>query len=338
MLFVPTTGKVLKSSCSFVPGTNDSLVFYRFVGHEVFYLITGRPAFMFSKICLYFPRIELIVGLLPLPLSVKQKFNEFKTCMVTNWENVKSYIFSNRDAKIVAQVNTDHFAHHLMNDLSGIYKLYEAGSLGKIDKFLAIAEPLGQIDKIFSEIPSEKIERIQRKNIFEEVLKNNYFVVTVGLNNVKEDLANRIYQASLKYCSSTFLAEVEKAKKSHFPLLWVTIRLHNRTWVSQIQGIANLIKKLSEKFPNLGVVIDGFSLPYGFSGNPSIEETINQEKDTVRAIQSLLPSGIKVYDTVGCMLYESIIWAYSIDLYLSHHGTIQHKVGWTANKPGVVPY
>ena len=84
------------------------------------------------------------------------------------------------------------------------------------------------------------------------------------------------------------------------------------------------------------MVIDGFSLPYGFVNNPSVEETIKKEKETVSEIQSFLSPEIKVYDTTGCMLWESIVWAHAIDLYIAHHGTIQHKVGWTANKPGIV--
>lgn len=42
------------------------------------------------------------------------------------------------------------------------------------------------------------------------------------------------------------------------------------------------------------------------------------------------------FNTVGCTLAESVLWANHVDLYFCHHGTTQHKVGWLANKPGVV--
>jgi hypothetical protein len=64
--------------------------------------------------------------------------------------------------------------------------------------------------------------------------------------------------------------------------------------------------------------------------------TIEKQNDIVENIHKKLKSDVAIYNTVGCSLYESIIWANSIDLYLAHHGTIQHKVGWLANKPGVV--
>ena len=333
----PSTGRILRSNRSFVPGENDA-VFYRFVGNEVFYLITGRADQGFSKLCLYFPRTELIVVLWYLLSNREQTFNHFKTHLVTNYERIKAYILNNRKPQKIALVTYPHFAHHLWNELSGIYKLYESNSWYKVDRFLVVSEPLGCIDEIFPEIPSQKIERIRWNEMIEEFLDNNYFCIRFGYNYIKEDLAHRIYQISLKKCSPAFLAEIEKAKQKHFPLFWISIRLGNRTWVSQTEGIANIIKSLSKQFPNLGVVIDGFSLPERRDGliKPEHEATITKEKAVVRRILSLLTPEIKVYDTVGCMLYESIVWAHAIDLYLAHHGTIQHKVGWTANKPGVV--
>ena len=331
----PSTGQILSSNRSLVPSANG-YIFYRFVGKEIFYLITGRVGAAFPKLCLYFPIKELIVDFLSLPRGQKQTFARFKTYVVTNWQRLESYLLSKSQAKTVALVSNNHFAHHLWNELSGIYKLYKTDSLDKVDKFLLISEPLGCIDEIFPEISAEKIKRIESSEIIAEILDNSYFVLRLGWNFIKEDLADRIYQTSLKHCSSAFLAEVESVKKKYFPLIWITIRLNNRTWVSQIEGIANIIQSFSANFPNLGVVIDGFSLPYGVLLSPSVEETIRKEKETVRKIQSFLSPEIKVYDLVGCMLYESIVWANAIDFYIAHHGTIQHKIGWTANKPGVV--
>jgi tetratricopeptide (TPR) repeat protein len=335
----PNTGRIITSNRSLVllPQKGYGCIFYRFVGNEIFYLVTGGNWNGFSKLYLYFPRTELIIILFTLSLAEEQGIvNQFKSFMVTEWTRIQSYLLNSGKAETVALVSWQQFAHHLWNELSGIHKLYEANLLEKVDRFLAVAEPLGGIDEIFPEIPSEKIKRIQEHKLLEEILENNYFVTRVGHSFIREDLANRIYQLSLKQCHPSFLAEVEEAKEKFFPLLWISIRLNNRTWISQTEGITNIINNLSKHFPNLGVIIDGFSLPCGFSNNFAFQKTIEQETKTVKNIRSLLPSEIKIYDTVGCMLYESIVWAYAIDCYLAHHGTIQHKVGWTANKPGIV--
>lgn len=59
----PSTGKILQSSYSFPFGNLKTMNMgcYRFVGQEVFYLITGRP--WFEKHCLYFPEKEIVIYL-----------------------------------------------------------------------------------------------------------------------------------------------------------------------------------------------------------------------------------------------------------------------------------
>ena len=332
----PSTGRNLTSNHSVYWSPRLCFCWYRFVGEEVFYLITGDH--WREKLALYFPSSEVIVTLVSSQTIKAEDINLFKAYAVNDWERIKSCTISSDKKEKVTIIWFRHFAHHLWNELSAIYKLYETNLLDKVDKFLVVNEPLGCINEVFPEIPSEKIKHITHKELQTEILENNYFNLNLGNAFIKEDLAKRVYQVSLHKCSPAFLAEVESAKKNHSLLFWVSIRLGSRTWVSQVEGIANIIKSLSENFPNLGVVVDGFSLPEDLEGfiDPKHKATIGKEKETVRQIRSLLPPEVKVYDTVGCWLHESIVWAEAIDLYLTHHGTIQHKVGWTANKPGVV--
>ena len=346
-IICPSTGNVLTSDQSlFIGGSAMLPTFYRFVGNEVFYLIVFHPAFGYFKSCLYFPKTELIVVLNSFSnphldtyaTHPKMKFFQaFKSYMVTNWEKITSYLLNQEKSTKVLLINQPHFHAYLWNDLTGIYKLYESSILDKVDRFMVTSEPYGPIDEIFPEIPSEKICRVPYHKFLGELLENNYFAIKSGNCLIKEDLLNRIYQLSLKQCSSAFLSEVEEIRKSCFPLLSISIRVGDkRNWISQTQGIANVIKNLAGNFPSLGVILNGFSLMHGFSYKRGIEKTIKQETDTVREIRSLLPSDIKVYDSIGCTIYESIVWAHSIDLYIAHYGSIQLNVGWHSNKPGVI--
>ncbi|ACK73259.1 Tetratricopeptide TPR_2 repeat protein [Gloeothece citriformis PCC 7424] len=345
----PWSGKVLKSNDSLVSISETYHIFYRFSGREIFYLITGNY-WNSSKQILYFPKTDLIVDL---DLAERYKetelyiddLNRFKGYLVTNWNSIKAYLLNfNKNRETVVLINTLHFAHHLMDELGGLGKLNNYNCLNQVDKFLVAAEPFGKLNEIFPAIKKERIKRIfpsEKKSVnkilAQEILENNFFAIRVGgFKFVTEELANQIYHISVKKCNSAFLAEVEQAKQKHFPVLWITIRLGLRTWISQVEGIANIIVKLWQDFPNLGVIIDGFSLPCGFENDSSLIKIIKNETETVRKIKALLPPEIKVYDTVGCMLYESIVWSYAVDLYLAHHGTLQHKIGWIANKTGVV--
>lgn len=339
----PSTGTILSSNRSLIlPKKDLDCIFYRFVGTEVFYLVTGFCWLGFPKLYLYFPKSELVILLCNdsnisvdrLNNLVHKSINQFKSYAVINFKKIYSYLLKTEDISTVSLIGIQHFAHHLWNELSGIYKIYENHLLSMLDRLIVAAEPLGLIDDIFPEIPSLKIQRIKDLNQVLLTLDGNYFVVRVGDNYIREDLANRIYKASYRYCHPTFLAEVKETKQKHFPLLWISIRLDTRTWISQVEGIANIIKAISDNFPDLGVVLDGFSMAKGpLSWG---EETIQKETKTVRQIRAILPSEIKIYDAVGCTIYESFLWAHAIDLYLVHHGSIQHKVGWIANKPGVV--
>jgi hypothetical protein len=86
----------------------------------------------------------------------------------------------------------------------------------------------------------------------------------------------------------------------------------------------------------LGVIFDGFSIPYGKSIDSSTEKQINAEKSTAREIIALLPKNITTYNLIGSSLAESIAWSDAILFYISHHGALQHKVAWITNKPGIV--
>ncbi|OCR01903.1 hypothetical protein BCD67_05310 [Oscillatoriales cyanobacterium USR001] len=82
-----------------------------------------------------------------------------------------------------------------------------------------------------------------------------------------------------------FLEEVERAKK-HFPLLCIQIR-SIRTWVSQVEGNANIIKKLAEEFPNLGIIFDGWSRMEVADSHSEL--MITKDRDIMNQIIALIP-------------------------------------------------
>lgn len=330
----PITGRTISSNCSLL--FTPKFCFYRFVSNEVFYLISNSVS-----ATLYFPRQELIVR--TANRVQKSMIDEWKSYIVTNWKKIGSYLRSSERAKTVAVVGIHPSTFHsLVDDLSGIQMLYETGNLKKIDKYLIFngLEYYGGIDEIFPEINSEKVKRIQPLEFRDEIIENNYFEIRLTERFVRDSLVKRIDRVSLKKCSSDFLAEVEAAKKNYFPLLWVNFRLGKRTWVSQVEGIANILKSLSENFPKLAVVFDGISKSVDINGNlavtPHEEEGIKKEKETLSKIQSLLPQEIKVYDIIGCPVYEVVLWAHAIDLYMAPFGGGLAKVVSIANKPGVL--
>ncbi len=329
----PFTGKILRSNQSFYV---EQFLLYRFVGQEVFYLMFGE--WMGSKQCIYLPSQELIITLDNFPMTYfTNLINSFKSYSVSNWQNFKVYI-SPGLKNICAVVGIfQNVGHYIWNELSGIYYCDKNETINNIDKFLVGSYEHILIDDIFPNIPSDKIIRLDSCNeiIFKNILENNLFAVRLIDTFIEKELAKKIYHISVRKCSQDFLEKVESAK-NHFPLLWITLRNYKRTWCSQIEGTANIIKSLHTNFPNLAVVFDGWSVPEREKGDASNETQIQAlEKDCLQPILNLLPPEIKTYSTIGHPIYETIVWAEAIDLYAVPFGTGMTFVTWIASKPGV---
>jgi len=334
----PVSGRILRSNQSVYIQHNSFLPtgIYRFTGNEIFYLIFGCHHSIWLAI--YFPRLELIVRPANNPFSTDYftVLNELKGGAVAFWQQFKSYI-SNQDKKEIAAVVgwLGNLGHYFWNDLSGIQSLSDNQTLSKVNKFLMGNYNFFNLGEIFPEIPSENIVQIpDRWSLLRTTLENNYFTVRLTDLVIKERLASNIYQAAITRCSQDFLQELEKAKK-HFPLVWIQIRLRYRVWVSQVEGIANIIKALHLDYPNLGVVIVGnwyFTETDKIEGCPQIEN----EKATLEQIQALLPPNINLYSIIGRPSYEIMAWANAIDTYIVPFASGITFVAKLANKVGVI--
>jgi|GEM_PF-2759334 len=353
----PRTGKTVRSNHS-LPYYSTGLIFYRFVADEVFYLLCGSQL---QKLFLYFPNLDLII-----PLISKYEGKEylpdenivtnFKVFLTVNWSKVISYTvnsFGKKNKTVLAFQGGRSIGHQAANFLSPIHQLIRDSHFNQVSQFNLLYNPsipesyYGEIEELFPEIIYSKIKTVKLilandLKLLNETLEKNLFVFNINFNRrdlqISHGLANRIKKGLLKKCSSSFLVEVEQAKERCFPLLWIGFRTHKRTWVSKVDGIANIIKNLSNSFPNLGVVFDGFTrtdIKNQLFVSSMEEGIIAQDNKIVNQIQSLLPQEIPVYNLVGSPMHEVIMWAYAIDFYMVPVGSGITKV-MLPNKPGVV--
>ncbi|MEG3902601.1 tetratricopeptide repeat protein [Microcoleus sp. B4-C5] len=330
----PFTGKILRSNQSFYV---YPFILYRFVGKEVFYLMYGD--WMGSKQCIYLPNQELMIVLDNFPDgNFTGVINLFKSYVLSNWQQFNSYLYQEKKVVCAVLGIAYNVGHYVWNECSGIYYYDKNGTLNNIDKFLVGSHEYIMVDDIFPSIPSDQIIRLDScctEVIFKNIIENNLFAVRLTDTFIEEELAKKIYQSSVEKCSQDFLEKVERAK-NHFPLLWITLRNYKRTWFSQIEGTANIIKSLHTNFPNLAVVFDGWSVPERDKENASNETQIEAlDQDCLQPILNLLPPEITTYSTIGHPIYETIVWAEAIDLYAVPFGTGMTFVTWIASKPGV---
>ncbi|NEP42428.1 MAG: hypothetical protein F6K35_25695, partial [Okeania sp. SIO2H7] len=320
----PMTGKVLKTNESFYLGKRN--IVYRFVGKEVFYIQTGY--FESAKISLYVPKFNLVLSWYKIKINVRthQKFyNTLNAYLVAYFKDVRKYLNSCHQRRVTLIVNCiKNLGHFFWQEVNGIYYLEKNQLLEKVDYFaLGDYEPM-KIASVIPEVPENKILKIpdmSASKMFRFLLKNNCFCARVVEHFMTEDYLSRIYNVAKDKCSEDFLKMLNaiREKKETFPLIWLNVRSHNKSWVSQVHGLANIINKLTESFPNLGIVFDGWI----------------DCNEVVENILKLVKTELKVYNTLGCPLHESIMWADRIDAYIGVVGSGLVITSWLSNKPGV---
>lgn len=318
----PFQGKILKSNQSFIPVPSEPhIIAYRFQSIQVFYLITGA-AFGF-KLCLYLPGKELLIcaSTAPQEWFYPSIINSLKSNFVINWSSVLEYISHDNPKNVVAITGVyGNLGHFWWNAVTGLEYLLTNQLLSNLDKIILGSRLYFDIGKIFPEIDSSKIVSLQDHaiDLFNFCLDNNYVIGYFTNMLMTSDVVDRICRASLEQVTPNFMAQVEAAKL-HFPLIWINLRSHNRSWVSQIPGYIEIINKLVEIYPNLGIVFDGFS----------------DEVNSLEQIQAGINPSVATYNALNCKIYESIVWSLAIDTYIAVIGSGLTLVTWIANKPGV---
>lgn len=335
----PISGKIVRTNQSFHVHYGDFLTFiYRFTtSAEVFYLVTGH--WMGVQLCFYFPNKELVIWFHKDVWVGEHIISKLKASMVSQWPKVKSYI-STQEPKSTAVVygHISNISHYMWNEVTGMQYLAVNGCLSKVDQVLALPYDYYNIPGLFDEISEDKVIPIPHANtLLETILDNDLLAMRVTDTFITEALAKRIINYSLAKCANdaVFLKEVEKAKNS-FPLIWITIRTHRRVWVSQIEGFANIINKLYQDYPKIGIVFDGWGRMDHSQPDPRDQSMIQQENEVRLKIIDLISPEIATYNAIGATNFEKAIWATTVDMYIQPEGTGLTHVTWVANKPGII--
>ncbi|MBG0748118.1 MAG: tetratricopeptide repeat protein [Planktothrix agardhii KL2] len=343
----PFSGKVLRSNQSFVinhaehpakqRGHDLQGFCYRFLGKEVFYIMVGCPCG--ERLLAYFPKLELIISLNQHLIGFArpiESINTLKSYMVSYWREVKSYLST--EAKQVVNVIGLGFniGHYVWQDLAGIDVLRENGILHKLDKIMAGPGDYFSCQDLFPEIPADKFMEVEDvSDVFKKIIDNNYVALRVNGIFIKEQLIERICRVSYQKCSQEFIQKVEEARKQCFPLLGIQVRAKNgrRVWLSQVEGIANIINHLYADYPKLGIVFDGWSITGKEDKSSSCWYMIDADKATMNDIVALIPGHIPVYSAIGATTFETATWwAKGIDFGLTPLSGGMICSSWIANK------
>lgn len=152
-------------------------------------------------------------------------------------------------------------------------------------------------------------------------LHNFYYEVTDQI------LVNKVLNAP----TETALAKVKQVQGC-YPLVWVGVEGQKRCWLEQIEGYAYILNQLAIRYPKLGVVIDGWTLPFTPS-EYSIRE-VDKDLQVAAQIIELLDPAIKHVLVIGENSNTKIFVGNKVDFFISNFATGSMHISRILGKPG----
>ena len=190
-----------------------------------------------------------------------------------------------------------HLGHNFWNVQTGWANVFASTSVAGIDRFVLHENQniFGSLQELFSEsIAADRISWVKNDDdIFKEMLNRNLLLFTVKDELVTPDLARRALDRARAACSPQFLETVDRLRAASNPLIVTTIRLDNRAWIEQRDGLPSLFRKLRAEFPQLGLVLDGLSCDT-VKGWSTHWMSLEDELELASAVRAALPSEMPV--------------------------------------------
>lgn len=312
---------------------------YRYSTTEVFYFLK-RGLSWCTDIGLYFPRRRLLV-------SFQQNDARFASDC-TDLQHAFKFFGTNQSAvgaglaSVHSQslpcviVNSDHFAHHIWNELSVVEGLVAEGLHERV-RLVVNRRPLAPLSQLFPEIPKELILNTEGPTQAPLLLamEQGWFVAPVGRKFIPQGLIDRI----LRCAEDHFPAVPELAaafSAAHDPVLWITIRVDARTATNLVDALVTVISALLRRFPAMGVIFDGYTLASSQAPGDWSRGLTDSETSAIEQIVARV--GVPFDHTVLCGRHtmEAFLWAQAADFYICPYGTAQHKVAWMNPVPGII--
>lgn len=260
-------------------------------------------------------------------LRLKKKYkNEF----------TKSLLIEPAKQILCTSITKLQIMHNLMQDLSGVYDTLEKFDIKYVFSFY---EYYGQHEFIFKtckHINNTKfIRNITNEELFIKTCNENlYHIKNLGSVAHKQLLTNITEYLYLLPVNNELIDSIYKDTQHKNKCVLFTIRTVNRTPTNQVEFIAKSIKSIASIHPNITFLLDGNTELY----NNSKYQRIHQYQDEIDVANKIIKQckGIKVYNLIGETISTYIQCIKYLLLYVSHIGTLQHKIGLFTDSKGLV--
>jgi hypothetical protein len=331
---------------------------YRFDGARPFWLLASSVKDGFPLTEAYLPTEDRSIWSLDENLTALH--GPWKAELARLEHESQACLSSLVDSQPTVLVGHPNFAHHLWNELPALRTCLElvARTGCKAPRVQVLYEPLLPLARLMP----QGAQPVSRVSGFCEVTGLRDALVTrLGSTRVSTSLRERVV-ASLADATAGRLSLVgarERLAKCS-PVFWLSVRVDARTADNQVEFLLSLVPALAKAYPDCGFIVDGFSYPADFShaiyrqgeSADGLEgETAERgfldgamrrrEQDVGAAIGSLIRQLEQrchnpLVVVSGRDIPEAAALASLADYYVCHTGTLQHKVAWLHNTPGMV--
>ena len=289
-----------------------------------------------------FPQRRLVVFV---PCAVDQAAIEaeiarmFNRCL-THAARYADYLGSEAGRAIaITDFTCPHIAHNLWNLQTGWANALRLADTSQIKRMLVYEEQdfFGRVNELFPEAihtPDMVVGVRNDDDVFLRMLDDNLLLLTVKDEFFTLDFVARVLAQARAKCSPEFLNDVVALKATAWPLVVTTIRLDNRSWIEQREGLPALFGRLRQTYPHLGLVLDGLSSDT-VKGWTTMRMSLDAELEMANHVKSSLPEDMPVWFSVGRMIAESIVLVDAADMFIAPTGSGMTLYKWLSNQPGL---
>ena len=334
----PLTGEAhIAARSTFVHGR----VFYRFPDPFGYYVSSARIKLGYPLAALYVPRANCLLKWDSLAGAVEPHHIKLLTSLIARQPDQET-----SDPAVQIVMGHDNFAHHLWNELPALEQLVTKDCNAPFPRLIVRRETLGAIDRIFPELQGWDIRRPSGDTWYFGNDPDGLYV-NLGSHRISSSLRARIVTHAQAQTSAATRALIGEVNALGGPVFWISVRTVNPTMTNQRDVLVAIAEGILQQYAKCCILFDGFSTPRDMSraGPVSLRyyaATVEAARDEADAtIETVLshagPTAAQaIRNVAGLDVLDSMALAQLADVYFCHLGTTQHKIGWTANKPGII--
>lgn len=259
---------------------------------------------------------------------------------ICDFSNVIQDYLAVQSSQVSCILRNEHLGHNLWNDLTGLHRIAKLGLASKLSEIIlfsgASAEPWLKMDEICCSVNYER--NITNKNqLIKFIYGNNRLLVRLSDDYIPAELASTILTSSSRKC-----VDFESKQPGELRVVF-GLRLENRTWLNQKEGLLKVSKYLARRASHLTIIVDGHDK---VSSTNAVHRSHHEladadivllEKEIALYLKSKLTGmNIKVVDAVGMSIECTLKWIDSADFFIAPWGAGLAKYKWLSNLPGVL--